>query len=804
MILMVKCKPSYKNVNTVKSFSEQRAATVQVMDRICQNEEYLYQQSEKLRYLTPPATRQRFNPVLVDEEHSYGWMLSDDGFVSFDSSLRKVLPKIDFTDLSLIDQVNSDCLIESGHATISPKTIISTNTSCKNYDPGDGINSFWYCGFDKNKPYQIRPDWIKNPFDSEIPAICRAQTIEIPNSIDGNKMSLLESVTLNIQSQGDNSSDWASPLFVQLWEVESVNVPETVWQNNQNVPTGNSTSVYVPKGNPNAPLASCVTATNETILGNFTFVFDTPVRVRPGEHYAIVVLSPLSHWDHCPRVGGWGRNCNVVKDNGGDAFLSENNGRTWVRYGHNDSNTKLEYKLGKYTPQDFAFQATIRTYEEVYDTDNEYYLYLKPIRSSQIESIYLSAQVHGDANNEDCDVTFQVSTDMQEWFTPESALIPFEADDNGNYPSVVFIRAILSTDTPDDAPIIDFIEIIINKQFPKKMYVRTPFFKPKLSPMLGANVWGRVYAPFDSIPTNAEDVDCKVEIIQETPSKEHFHIITVNELDLYQELEDNNQRIIGEEGLVANPDKRAEYLIDNPSVLNKLKKHHVYIKPYTLEGTEYLLSFETFDDDGNSMYGGLKLDNSPAYPLHECKIQPIGTEKIRTYGEGYDLLMDYETDILTIKRSILDDLPIGSLSITYNKCFIQDLINSEVGDRINEETGLAEEGLILDYFMEEIFIGSMELENRKVQLRVVPLDPVREVKIIQGDEETELYEDKDFTVDCKNKELIFKPGKLQLNDTLKIVYTPHLEDTGIAIGYTVTRKDINHQIRIKPNYIEYK
>lgn len=820
--MVEKCKPVYKNVNSVKSFSDQRAATVQVMNRICENDEYLYQQSEKLSYLSPPANRRRFNPPLVDDSQSYGYTLGSDNNVYFSSTLNHLI-SIDFQDLSMVDENKSNCDFESymdsngdsHHRAIVPhKNSSSLNTDCKNWDLEE-VNSAWYVGFNKNKDYHVRPDWIKDNFDPEIPGICRAQTIVIPNGIESNasKTSYLEAVTLKIENNGKTNNNWASPLYVQLWNVESKNVPRTVWRNNQNVSVSGYDTIYVPKGNPYTALATSVFYPDVTTPSNFTFVFDKPVKVTAGEHYAIVILSPLSHWDHCPRIGGWGRNCTVKKDNGGDAFLSEDNGRTWIRYGRNDD--KVAYKLGKRTPQDFAFQCHIREYDEGFETDTDYYLYLKPIIDNPIESLYITSPIckGNETEYSDLDLEFEVSCDGRNWIpVPSNNLVIFSTDENGDYPNTAFVRAKLSTATSADSPYIESMNIIVNNKLPKQMYVRTHFYNPKLTPMLGANIWGRVYAPFESIPSNVEDVDCKVEIIQETLSKEHFHIVTVDELNMFTELiGSDGEPILDVNKVNDDSDSVAKYLIDNPSVIKELKQQFVYVKPYNLRNTEYLMSFEDFDSEGNSILGGLKLSNSPAYPIQECVLLPLGTERVQSLGEWYDYNVNYDSDILVLTREILDDLPVGSLSVGYNKVFIQDLTVDEVGDYINSETGLSEKGLILDYYKEEIFISDRELETRKVPLRMVPLDPIREVKIIRDDEETLVYEDVDYTVDYINKELVFpntnindENSVLKLNDTISIVYTPNLPDTGIAIGYRATRTDLTHQLKIKPNFIEYK
>ena len=152
------------------------------------------------------------------------------------------------------------------------------------------------------------------------------------------------------------------------------------------------------------------------------------------------------------------------------------------------------------------------------------------------------------------------------------------------------------------------------------------------------------------------------------------------------------------------------------------------------------------------------------------------------------------------------------MSFTYNPVFIKNLSSEEVGQSIDEETGLINEGLILDYFKEEFIIDETNVETRRVNLRCAPVDPIRQVIINKdSDSEKELHENVDFSVDYDNNEIVFpiintdnQSSILKTNDALEVVYTPNLPDTGIAIRYRVLREDVNHQCTIKPNYIEYK
>ena len=323
------------------------------------------------------------------------------------------------------------------------------------------------------------------------------------------------------------------------------------------------------------------------------------------------------------------------------------------------------------------------------------------------------------------------------------------------------------------------------------MYVRTPFYYPKTTPMLGANVWGRVYAPFTLEPS----VDGSVEIIVDKFEKEHFDIITAKELSDYTWIEGLDNSKLTDNDLSV----RYQYLIDTPAAVQLLKDNNVYVKPYThtVDGNNVteMLSFED----------GIQLSGNAAYPIQECLIQPRGNNKVQAYSEWIDFTYDYDNDKLEFYygggNDTISSLPIGSLSVKYNPVFIQDLSNNEVGDR---EDG---EGLILDYFQEDFIISDTEIENRKINLRVAPVDPVR--KLTLNDEE--LREDKDFTVDYTEKTITFpivnmnnSSSILNNGDTLSVVYTPNLEEGGISIAYRGKRTNKDKQMIIKSNYIEYK
>ena len=107
------CKPVYKNLKKIASSGEQQYAVTQWADQNCENDEYLKQEVERLDYRINPYVRKRFNPILVDDEKSYGHQINNlDGTVGFNSDTEVMIP-IDFTDESLLDMDISDCVIES-------------------------------------------------------------------------------------------------------------------------------------------------------------------------------------------------------------------------------------------------------------------------------------------------------------------------------------------------------------------------------------------------------------------------------------------------------------------------------------------------------------------------------------------------------------------------------------------------------------------------------------------------------------------------------------------------------------------
>ena len=755
--------PGDKYVNPgLTSFGEQKYVTADLLRLFCNNEEYLKKQIEKLEYLTPPAVRKNFKPLPVDAGKSYGYKIQQNNNITFNKSTLKTL-NFNFDDLSIVDTAKTTAVWKSfldDNRNVQHKYEVplvqldkGINKDTRNFSPwtirdeNDNIisddmtcNEFWYIGFDRNRNYEVRPNWLVNMLNGEIPGISRAQTFVAKSS------GLLENVVLNLQG-GTNTG---MPLVVEIRKTIDVD------------------GVKVPVDSDVSHLAYQEVKFTNTNPGVYSITFDHPCTLKKGETYAIVLLSPLSHYSNCYAVGGWNKHCHADNTPNEHAFYSFNCGYTWIRYGKDE---EVDYHQGKYAPQDFAFQCHIRELGTAYSTD-ECYLYLKPIFDNPIKSVTLGAECDGSTATSGYTLKYEVSNDGRTWKSINNGgTIYFN-----NPVPVLFVRAIFKSNG-NKTPYIESLGLTLSTDVPHEMYVRTQFYQPQLSGILGASVWGRIYAPFTCDPLT----NCTVEIIREKEVMEHFIIIEPIDLINYTYIDGIEEDEI--KGKTAQQLK--DYLTNKSSVVKLLKKHNIYVIGFIEE---------------------FKFINKPAYPMINASLQPsVKGKSTISYGEWYDYLVDYDNDTLTLSKTNLDNIKKGTLTVTYNPVFIEGLTNEEVGLREDKT-----EGLILDYFEETFIVDSEMSESRTISLRAEPIDPIRKFILTKNTgEEISLHENIDYTL--SEKDIILditnfdgESPIISENDTLKIVYTPNLDDNAIAIGYYAKRENTDKQVSIKPNYIEYK
>lgn len=765
------CPAEYRNLG-LKSFGEQKYVTADMLRQFCKNDAYLKKMVDRLEYLTPPAVRKVFSSIPIDELNSYGYNQDPiTNKITFDNSVQKRID-LDFNTLDCID-INKTTAIRNAYTSgtsvvqrfevpkVSKNTIDSTT---RNYSPwtirdesGNVIsddftcNEFWYIGFDRNRHYETRPNWLANMLNGEIPGISRAQTFKA--KADG----LLESVRLNLKG----TTNTGMPLIVQIRRTQVVD------------------GVAVPVDSDQKHLAYQAVVFNTTNPGVMSVTFDHPCTVKKGTTYAIVLLSPLSHPTNCYWIGGWNKHCHADVYEDGNAFYSFNSGYTWIRYGKDDVETgeEVPYHEGKYAPQDFAFQCDISQVQDSYDSSKTYYVYLKPIYANPITQIRIdSSRCGGDSTSEGNTLKFQVSKDGRSWK---------DIAKNGSYSfteprKVVFVRAVMKSNNGSNTPWIEQLGITLDMELPKEMYVRTIAYAPPLTGILSANVWGRIYAPF----TEGNNTECTVEIIRQKEVIDHFTIINPTDLIRYVNLPD--LKAINLEADIAGKTESQikEYLKGKSSVITILRNNNLYVKGFITD---------------------FQFTDKPAYPTLKCSIQPSTKgENIVTYGEWYDYTVDYDNNTLKFYDDV--ELPKGTLSVSYNPIFIEGLTANEVGLREDKT-----EGLILDYFEETIVVDEDMVANRTVQLRAEPVDPIRKVTVMHSDgSQVELVEGLDYNI-IDNKSIMFEIAVFEddnptitLNDKVIIVYTPNLDDNCISIGYSASRTNTDNQVVIDSNYIEYK
>ena len=99
------------------------------------------------------------------------------------------------------------------------------------------------------------------------------------------------------------------------------------------------------------------------------------------------------------------------------------------------------------------------------------------------------------------------------------------------------------------------------------------------------------------------------------------------------------------------------------------------------------------------------------------------------------------------------------------------------------------------------------METRRLPLRTSPIDPIRHLYY----NDDELKQDQDYSIDFNSKEIVFpvintddESSRLNVNDTVEIIYTPNIDDNGISLGWYAERTNLLKQVRILPYYIEYK
>jgi hypothetical protein len=191
---------------------------------------------------------------------------------------------------------------------------------------------------------------------------------------------------------------------------------------------------------------------------------------------------------------------------------------------------------------------------------------------------------------------------------------------------------------------------------------------------------------------------------------------------------------------------------------------------------------ETFAMDGST--GTIQLSEIPAERL-SYMIEYLSDQTYVEYSEDIDFTVDYDTGLVTF----VDNPVEGNMKVKYYPIWMKDLSPDDFP-------------LKMDLFEEVLDCDGIKTS---FQLKAIPLDPVRKVVLTdtETNEQTELLEGKDFTIDYIKKLLI--TNVLYANKyTIDVKYTPELTVTGLALQYRITREETDKQVLIQPNYYQYR
>lgn len=802
------CPKEYKNIG-LNRMEEGRHVTWDMLRQFCKNDAYLKGEVEDLWDTTPPVTRKTFKPISIDHNKSFGvGNIRDNTYVRFSNETNKDL-LIDFTDNKMVDASKSTAEIVFSTPSTPEEPVIpmvrlpkqsivaSLDKTTRDEGPyGDMVcNEFWYIGYDHNRVYETRPNWLNNHENGEIPSVCRAQTFKA--KVDGT----LETVVLNLHG----TYNTGSPLYVEITECENHGTTENPDYYPASRATINGEQFEGVTYKAKQLARQEVTFTN-TDPGVYNVTFDLPCTVKAGEIYAIVLRSPLTHPDTSYHIGGWSKHCDTEIYADGDAFLSENNGYNWLKYGKGED---VPYHAGKYAPQDFAFVCHIRPPSTSnYKSSAE--LVSKPFLVNPLYNIVLE---HYEKNN-DGEVNYYFKTpEMEDWQS-----IDISHQFTSDNPNVIILKAVLSlSDVTKDSPIITKMGLELTMHQPKEAILRSASYYPRKDGILACNVYSGLGANYilDNNPDlgNTDLLSCTVDLVRDYPVSEHYNIIYARDIpSKYHQYgfvsEHDNEWV-----RFTTDEEFEEYLDNNPSIVENLKTYGVYVKGVGTTST---------GDVHKDYFEKIKFINSPAYPLISCVLteDPVYSEdgsvtagQIKEFSEWLDYKVDYTEDTLQFINQ--DNIKTGYLTINYNPLFVKDLTNKDMPfklDLITDNLPIVNGSL---YHITEADILNADI---KVTYRAIGLDPLREVALVHwGTDSIEDYSPKsvevlqenvDYTVDYTAKTITFIPERIptifQVEDTIRVKYTPYLTDDSVSLMYHLKRDDTSKDIELEPCWFEYK
>lgn len=886
-------------------FGDQKYVTEQMLREFAENDEYELQQIKELWDSTDPEIRQWQNPIPRHND-SYGIVFGEhDGDNTYHfSDETKFHGSTYFKNFNTIDKNKTTAFIdtEKGKASIPVTTELISSTNTKNEGPWGGMqaNELWYIGFDKSKTYtpakykkddasDLDQDGIQDYLDStDIPAICRAQKFKAKET------GYLKTITLNLK--GDKDAE--CPLIIEIYE----------WTTDKDLPILDKTK----------KLATTTYSFNVTSSALTAITFDSPAHLEKDKEYFFILRSPLTSYGHAYGVGGWSNSCYLDKTKlykDGEAFLSENNGYSWIKHGKTDK--KLKYHNGQQPPVSFAFTCHIEESKSTYPTDKEYSVYFKCLRMNPIKHVQISPIRSSLPDEESTSIEYYISQDGKTWKNIETEEDYGEDEEtiyNNSNSTYLYLRVDFKTSNSSVTPSLGGLVVTADTLPAHKAYFKTSIFNPRTSPMLGAAIWSGVYTPYQLANTteNSNNVDVKVDIYRDQVIKDHFKFITPSDIKDYtftetfvkkyyntdtlvdlnegnaQHMTDSEANVIAlskkddgsdvsalataiqseyntlgyltlndeevskivtklntELSVIETEEDALDFIEEYPLIINQLHEYHIYLVgtyqiPLSKPAVKYLLSanfkpaktenttkepdYELLSEDHDFIADyDMGVDYIPTDEDGEVKLFYL-TNNLHEYNSNLSektyAVEDYGKTVLTFLEpteeeiesntyNTLYKLTPGDLEVEYMPLFIKGLTMDVFykydsnGNIITNSNGVPiYQKMPLDIMVDDFIYDG---ETIDFDLSVDPVCALRRVLINEGyDDEKELFEDVDFTVDYDNKRLKLKYSDLISGDLISVRYTPNLTDTGLGIAYRMTRKDNLSQAYILPSYWQFR
>jgi hypothetical protein len=611
---MTDCPPEYTNVGE-ESFGDGKKVTSTMLRSFCRSIAYLRGQVDDLWDSTDPELKKRFRPVLIDPIASYGVVL-DDADYKFNPSVSDSFTE-SFTSLDniIVDITTARVDTAAGEVKMKPQYAASetNNPVCEGPWGGFAANQFWYVGYNKYKNYWASPEWFANPASDEIPAVCRAQTFLAAETGQIHKVMM--------KIRGDTKAE--DTLILELRTVDGSGVPtQTIL----------GRAFYNVKQTAGTDLVA--------------FYFNHPVPVTTGTTYALVLRSPFTSYDKHYGVGGWSANCHPDPYADGYAFLSENNGKDWIRYGKDDAN--MIYGNGRYAPREFAFSVFYKTITSSFSTSTPEVVYLQPYSGNPVTRVVLSVTETKPANTA---ITYEVSNDFTNWHAVSGA--NSWTYDFASPTTHLWIRATLSTTESGSTPSIQDITATLTTDVAEVAYLRTMFYNPRITMPLGASIWSEIGAPVTEEP----NTEVTVDIIRNVEAREFFVTnssddeFTLSELpaepliSVAKQLQTNGNTF----ALVEGKDFTVDYDTGVITTAAAVPTGHLIVEynPLFIKGltqTELPLRLDLFEETFTTVNAQLDYvcKASPVDPVREVTLD--GTELI----EDEDFTVNYLTKTISL------------------------------------------------------------------------------------------------------------------------------------------------------------